>query len=80
MAYEKLFLVSLALTVGAECLVALILKKTAGRRLNLKCGYGRLLAIVGLASILTLPYVWLVFPAFIPAGAPYTDPRKLCKA
>lgn len=68
MAYETLFLWSLALTATLECFAAAILKKTAGRRLDIKCGYGRLLAIVALASILTLPYIWFILPAFAPKG------------
>lgn len=72
MPYEQLFLASLALTVSAECLITLILKKTAGGRLNLdKIGYGRLLAVTAFASMLTLPYVWFVLPAYLPHGLPY---------
>jgi len=71
MAYESLFLGSLVLTAALECFAAVVLKKTAGRRLDIKCGYGRLLVVVTLASALTLPYVWFVLPAFIPKGAAY---------
>ena len=71
MPYETLFLASLSMTVTAECLVTAILKKTAGRRLNLKCGYGRLLVVTAFASMLTLPYVWFVLPAYLPHGFAY---------
>jgi len=77
MPYEQLFLSSLALTVSAECLVTAILKKTAGGRLNLKIGYGRLLVVTAFASMLTLPYVWFVLPAYLPHGLPYAITSEL---
>ncbi len=71
MEYEIAFLQALALTVSLEVIAAAALKKFFGRRLALQEKYPRLLATVALASLLTLPYVWFIFPAFIQNGMPY---------
>jgi hypothetical protein len=66
MAYLFLFFRALGLTVLIECLIAGALRKFAGHRFSLSVPLPRLLGIVALASCLTLPYVWFVFPEFIP--------------
>jgi len=71
MFYELAFLKALLVTILLECVIAACLKKFFGRRLLLKQKYPYFLAIVAIASALTLPYVWLVLPAFIKSGLTY---------
>ena len=47
------------------------------RRLGLAQTYPRLMAIVALATCLTLPYVWFVLPAFLPKGPVYAVTAEL---
>jgi hypothetical protein len=65
MQYLFLFFQALVLTVSIECIVALVLQKYAGPRLKLKTPPQRLLGIVALASVFTLPYIWFVAPELI---------------
>ena len=70
--YELAFLKALLLTVIFEMTAAAALKLLGGRRLSLKwINYLRFLIMVALASMITLPYVWFVLPAFVPRGLPY---------
>jgi hypothetical protein len=66
MAYLKLFLGALLLTVLIESLTAAALRKFAGRPLGLRqISLPLLLGVVALASCFTLPYVWFVLPSLL---------------
>lgn len=71
MEYEIAFLQALLLTITLEVIAAAALKLFFGRRLKTKEKYPRFIAIVAMASILTLPYAWFVLPAFVKSGATY---------
>jgi hypothetical protein len=77
MQYEALFVRALILTVLIECGTAAALKRAAAGRLGLTQTYPRLLAVVVLATCLTLPYVWFVLPAFLPKGPVYAVTAEL---
>jgi len=77
MQYEALFVRALIITVLIECGTAAALKRAAARRLGLAQTYPRLLAVVALATCLTLPYVWFVLPAFLPKGPVYAVTSEL---
>jgi len=64
--YELTFLWGLFCTVTIETIAGLLLKKFAPKYFELtKVEYWRLAILIILASCLTLPYVWFIFPAFI---------------
>jgi len=65
MTYVLLFFKALSLTVIIECGIAAALQKFGGPRFRFDAKYSRLLVIVALASVLTLPYVWFVLPELI---------------
>jgi len=67
MGYLQLFIKALLTTVLIECFIAAALRKYAGRPLSLNMSYRHLLVTVALASCLTLPYVWFVFPQLFPS-------------
>ena len=61
MIYETLFLLSLTLTLVIEIVVLLVLSKYLIKKIKFKK-----IIIAGLiASILTLPYLWFVLPAYL---------------
>ena len=62
MSYEAQFFQSLALTITLELGAAILLKKFAA---HWKVAWPQFIVGVILASTLTLPYVWFLFPAFI---------------
>ncbi|KRB56809.1 hypothetical protein ASD98_08975 [Flavobacterium sp. Root186] len=63
------FLIALLFTIFIETLILFLLFKTKYKKLNIT---NKLLLITGfIASFSTLPYVWLVFPAFITSRFPY---------
>lgn len=65
---EKAFLFALAATIAVESAALLILLKLA---LKTDINSGRIVFVGTLASSLTLPYVWFIFPAFIRNMASY---------
>lgn len=82
MLYEIAFFKALSLTVILEVIAAAALKIFFGRRLalsnkNAQITFPRLLTATALASVLTLPYVWFLLPAFIPSGTPYIITSEL---
>lgn len=61
MLYEKLFLKSLLITLVIEVpIVFLLVKYLFKKKINFN-----LIFIASIASILTLPYLWFILPAFI---------------
>jgi len=78
--YHILFLQALFLTVAIE-LAAGILLRIAGRQFGffkktssgstLLTSWPRLIIGIALASVMTLPYVWFIFPHFITYKPPY---------
>jgi len=71
MEYEIAFLQALILTVILEVIASAALKYFFGRRLSLTESYSRFIIIVALASIITLPYIWFILPAFVENGINY---------
>jgi len=72
MTYEYAFLQALSFTITLECFAAACLKKYFGQRLSLEeTTYPRLLVNVALASALTLPYMWFIYPGFVSYGLTY---------
>ena len=65
MGYVLAFFQALSVTVFVECIVALVLQKSVGPRLDLKMPTARFIGIVALASVFTLPYIWFVAPELI---------------
>ena len=65
MVYISAFFKALGLTIAIECGIAAALQKFGGPRLRFGPNTSRLLVIVALASMLTLPYVWFVLPELI---------------
>jgi hypothetical protein len=65
MAYLLLFIRALAMTVCIEAAVTGALKAKYNRRFKINSGYFRLAVITIMASCLTLPYIWFVFPEII---------------
>ncbi|MFB9079483.1 hypothetical protein ACFFLS_06320 [Flavobacterium procerum] len=63
------FLTALLLTIFIETLILFLLFKTKYKNLNIQ--KQQLLFTGIIASFLTLPYVWFVFPAFIHSQFPY---------
>lgn len=64
MPYEHLFLQALGLTMACEVLVALVLRLHPAAGLK-NYSLVRLLLLVAGASLLTLPYLWFLLPAFL---------------
>ncbi len=78
MVFMLTFIKALGLTVFIECSIAAALRRFAGRLLfPSETPYWRLLAIVALASCLTLPYVWFVFPEIFPGRLAYLISAEL---
>lgn len=61
---ETRFLISLATTVIVEAPIVLVFSKIV---FKCKEKFWKILLIAALASILTLPYLWFVFPPFFDA-------------
>lgn len=60
----RLFLVSLSLTIVIESAVLLFISRVFWR--DLKLDNKRFYISAALPSLLTLPYLWFVFPLFLP--------------
>lgn len=71
MIYEIEFIKSLLMTVAAEVLVAIILRRWLPKALGLSVSYGKLIVIVAVASIITLPYVWFILPIILKTRIQY---------
>lgn len=63
MLYEFRFLLSLAITLIIEILMLLIFTKFFVKQRNIN--YSRVIFVGGIASLLTLPYLWFILPIFI---------------
>ncbi len=61
---EQRFLISLAATVVVEAPIVLIFSKFV---FKCKEKFWKILLIAALASVLTLPYLWFIFPPFFNA-------------
>ncbi len=64
MTYEISFLQALAVTIGTETILGIILMKLFPRYFSKKSGWQTVLTLAA-ASFMTLPYVWFLWPAFI---------------
>lgn len=62
--YNEIFLLSLFLTVFIEITLYGLLRKIL-LRLSLISSDEKIIAIIPLASILTLPYLWFLLPAYV---------------
>ena len=63
--YEINFLYALIFTVISEVLIALLLVRISYYKQLKHFKVNEIIGIVALASIITLPYLWFVLPAFI---------------
>lgn len=63
MSYEVEFLYALLLTLIIEVPLILVIIKYLYKKLEIRIP--QIIFISALASILTLPYLWFIFPAFI---------------
>lgn len=61
MFYEIQFLIALGLTTVLEVFAVVLLRYFFFR----KIGLGKTVFVTVIASILTLPYLWFIFPAFL---------------
>lgn len=66
MPYPLLFLEGLGLTISAEILMGWFLQRYFHRYFSFKIKGFRFYFFVGLASFMTVPYVWFVWPNLVP--------------
>ena len=69
MNYEVVFLIALGITVGVETLGLWLLFRFWWLKKYRRISLSSILSASVIASTLTLPYLWFVFPAFI--GRPF---------
>lgn len=67
MIYEKLFLISLILTVVIETLVLFVLLRFLFKIRSSRISNKKIIFTGLVASGLTLPYLWFIFPRFLNA-------------
>ena len=60
------FFVALALTVGIEAIVVVLVLRLLYKIPNSRLSYLRIISASLFASVLTLPYLWFVLPEYIP--------------
>lgn len=65
MPYEILFLEALALTVLAEMLIGWVLQKLFPKYFRIGTKGWRFFLFIAVASCLTLPYVWFIWPYLV---------------
>nr|WP_321355497.1 hypothetical protein [uncultured Draconibacterium sp.] len=63
--YEKDFISALLITILAEVICFFILIRSPYFKEIRKNGWPKMLAVVALATITTLPYLWFILPAFV---------------
>ncbi|MDX9971141.1 MAG: hypothetical protein RBS56_04540 [Candidatus Gracilibacteria bacterium] len=76
MNYEIAFIKALLITISIETISAGGLKLFLNRRFFFNISFQKLILTVPIATLLTLPYLWFIFPAFL-RGQPYIISSEL---